>query len=303
MSIFVWFLPLRTFHSLISVRLWVLWFICFLNLVVQYEPEVTACQTNPCGINAVCKERDNAGSCTCLPEYYGDPYFECRPECVMNSDCPMAKACVNMKCIDPCVGVCGANAECFVANHSPYCSCFCGYTGNPSVGCYEIPKRMCFACILSDFVGFECFWLMWFVCHRLVPEPEVHLCHPSPCGPYSQCRELDNRAICSCIENYIGSPPACRPECTINSECFLDKACVNHKCVDPCASSICGDQARCQAINHNPICSCPLGYNGDPFVRCTPQESKLSAHFTHLHSVWGVLNRLQSTISWLVSHF
>lgn len=105
---------------------------------------MTACQTNPCGVNAVCKERDNAGSCTCLPEYYGDPYVECRPECVMNSDCPMHKACVNMKCIDPCVGVCGASAECFVANHAPYCSCLCGYTGNPSVGCYEIPRRMCF---------------------------------------------------------------------------------------------------------------------------------------------------------------
>lgn len=113
---------------------------------------MTACQTNPCGINAVCQERDNAGSCSCLPEYYGDPYIECRPECVMNSDCPKTKSCVNMKCVDPCVGVCSSNAECFVANHSPYCTCLSGYTGNPSVGCYPIPISTYF------WAGFCCYF-------------------------------------------------------------------------------------------------------------------------------------------------
>lgn len=112
------------------------------------------------------------------------------------------------------------------------------------------------------------------------------MCHPSPCGPYSQCKEINDRAICSCLENYIGSPPACRPECTINSDCLPDKACINLKCVDACASCPCGDQALCHAINHNPICSCPLGYTGDPFIRCTPEESKLSGTFTHLHLVF-----------------
>lgn len=118
-------------------------------------------------------------------------------------------------------------------------------------------------------------------CYTIVPEPEIHVCQPSPCGPYSQCKEYDGRAICTCIENFIGSPPACRPECTINSECPLNRACINHKCVDPCASSVCGESARCQPINHNPICSCPLGFTGDPFVRCIPEESKLrrTSHF------------------------
>lgn len=100
-------------------------------------------------------------------------------------------------------------------------------------------------------------------------------CIPSPCGPYSQCRETNGHAICSCIENCIGSPPACRPECTLSSECFLDKACINQKCVNPCVAGTCGENARCQIINHNPICSCSLGYTGDPFIRCTPEESKL----------------------------
>lgn len=131
--------------------------------------------------------------------------------------------------------------------------------------------------------------MLFVVLKNSVPEkPEVQLCHPSPCGPYSQCKEINDHAICSCLENYIGSPPACRPECTINSDCLPDRACINHKCVDACASCPCGDQARCHAINHNPICSCPLGYTGDPFIRCTPEESKLSQHTTHLHLVWSV---------------
>lgn len=113
-------------------------------LVVEYVPEVrNPCFPSPCGANAVCKERNNAGSCTCLPEYYGDPYSECRPECVMNNDCSKSKACVNNKCRDPCPGVCGRNAECYVVNHSPFCSCLSGYTGNPSIACQEIPKSRC----------------------------------------------------------------------------------------------------------------------------------------------------------------
>lgn len=114
-----------------------------LLFLVYREPEIIEpCHPSPCGANALCKEKNNAGSCRCLPDYYGDPYVECRPECTMNSDCPSQKSCVNQKCINPCIGICGSNAECYVANHSPYCTCSNGFTGNPSVACYEIPKSM-----------------------------------------------------------------------------------------------------------------------------------------------------------------
>lgn len=119
----------------------------------------------------------------------------------------------------------------------------------------------------------------------IVPEIPTNPCIPSPCGAYSQCREINDRAICSCLENYIGAPPTCRPECTVSSECFLDKACMNQKCVDPCRGA-CGDNARCQVINHNPICSCALGYTGDPFIRCI-EESKTSLSYV-MHSILNV---------------
>lgn len=99
------------------------------------EPPRNPCQPSPCGANAVCKERNGAGSCTCLPEYTGDPYTGCRPQCVTNSDCDRSKACFNNKCKDPCPGACGVNAECRAINHAPSCYCLPGYTGNALKSC------------------------------------------------------------------------------------------------------------------------------------------------------------------------
>lgn len=98
-------------------------------------------------------------------------------------------------------------------------------------------------------------------------------CKPSPCGLNSECRIVNEHAVCSCIKNYVGSPPSCRPECVVSSECALDKACMNLKCIDPCPGS-CGVNARCNVLNHNPICSCQSGFTGDPFIQCLPEESK-----------------------------
>lgn len=94
-------------------------------------------------------------------------------------------------------------------------------------------------------------------------------CSPTPCGFNSQCREINNQAVCSCLPEYLGSPPGCRPECTISSECARDKACVNQKCTDPCPG-VCGLNTHCHVINHNPICTCQLSFTGDPFTRCYP---------------------------------
>lgn len=94
------------------------------------EP-VSPCIPSPCGSNAVCREQNGAGSCTCLPEYFGNPYEACQPECIVNSDCASNKACVNNKCKDPCPGTCGPNAECQTVAHTPSCSCLPSYTGDP----------------------------------------------------------------------------------------------------------------------------------------------------------------------------
>lgn len=196
--------------------------------------KLNPCHPSPCGANAEC----NNGVCTCIENYHGDPYFGCRPECLMSSDCQQDKACVGNKCSDPCVNTCGRNAICNVYNHIPMCTCPQGFSGNA-----------------------------FFECTPVKDTEVMNPCNPSPCGPNSQCREINGQAICSCILGYKGAPPTCRPECVSSAECTLNQACTNQRCIDPCKGT-CGISAQCQVINHNPICSCPPALTGNPFSRC-----------------------------------
>lgn len=239
------------------------------ELILAPKPmdSINPCYPNPCGANAVCREQNNAGSCTCIQDYIGNPYEGCRPECVLNSDCPSNKACIRNKCSDPCPGTCGQNAECQVINHLPSCTCIPRFTGDPFRYCSPIVERKIFQIHLKKN-------LLKYHLIAVVEAPK-NPCQPSPCGPNSQCRELNGQAVCSCLPEYSGSPPNCRPECTTSSECPLNRACINQKCADPCPGS-CGLNAVCEVVNHSPICSCQTGHTGDPFSRCYPLPRKLS---------------------------
>ena len=43
------------------------------------QEETDPCKPSPCGSNAVCRARERAAGCSCLPDYFGDPYVGCRP--------------------------------------------------------------------------------------------------------------------------------------------------------------------------------------------------------------------------------
>lgn len=109
------------------------------NFVVE-PPEAPQdlCVPYPCGSNTKCLD----GKCSCLPEYQGDPYIGCRPECVMNNDCPTQLACIRNKCKDPCPGTCGENAICNVYNHIPICSCPAGMSGNAFIQCRPFESKL-----------------------------------------------------------------------------------------------------------------------------------------------------------------
>jgi hypothetical protein len=136
----------------------------------------------------------------------------------------------------------------------PTCICFDDYTGDARSGCYEIPKQD--------------------------PIP-LNPCAPSPCGLNSQCRQsVNNHAVCSCLPDMRGSPPNCVPECTTNSHCELSRSCINTLCVDPCAANPCArDNSRCTVQNHNAICKCLSGFEGDPFFECRPIKCKVFLFF------------------------
>lgn len=102
-------------------------------LVLEPVP-INLCNPSPCGPNAKCEN----GACFCHPEYHGDPYIECRPECIVSTDCLRDKACIRNKCKDPCPGTCGQNALCDVINHIPMCKCPPSFSGNAFIECRPI---------------------------------------------------------------------------------------------------------------------------------------------------------------------
>ncbi|XP_031635513.1 neurogenic locus notch homolog protein 1-like, partial [Contarinia nasturtii] len=223
---------------------------CSLDRAPIPVEHLTPCIPSPCGTNAVCREENGVGSCQCIPEHFGNPYEYCRPQCLWSSDCTTNRACVRNKCQDPCPGACGSNADCRVVNHLASCSCRIGYTGNPYSSCHFIEH---------DPV-------------TVVDECQQNPCSNScnPCGANSQCRVNNGISICTCLPGFIGSAPACRPECISSPECSRDKACVNQKCVNPCAINVCGTNADCRVNNHSPICTCRNDYTGNPLIVCSP---------------------------------
>lgn len=116
----------------------------FLQCDIKVEAAVierpTPCVPSPCGTNAECREQNSVGSCTCLPGYFGNPYDYCKPECLVNSDCPSNKACNQNKCRDPCPGTCGINALCNVINNVATCNCLDQYYGDPYRICTFKPQ-------------------------------------------------------------------------------------------------------------------------------------------------------------------
>lgn len=207
------------------------------------------CQPSPCGANAQCRNNNDQAVCSCLAGFIGAPP-QCRPECVVSSECSPTESCINQKCVDACRGACGANARCKVFNHSPICSCNERETGDPFRGCWPIP--------------FE-------------PTKDVNQhqnpCSPSPCGPNSQCRVTGEQAACQCVSGYIGTTPNCRPECVINTDCAPRLVCNQNRCQDPCPGS-CGQNAECRVNGHTVSCVCASGYSGNPFELCEVLRGK-----------------------------
>jgi len=116
-------------------------------VVIRDDPH--PCTPSPCGANAQCREQNNAGSCSCLPGYFGNPYEGCRPECIVNTDCSPSTACIQYKCQNPCPGNCGLNADCQVVYHVASCICNPGYTGNPYQSCNFITQQSKFVILFS----------------------------------------------------------------------------------------------------------------------------------------------------------
>lgn len=263
------------------------------------------CVPSPCGPNSRCLiSPQGYATCSCMPGYRGSPPL-CKPECVVSTECPLTLTCINQKCVDPCHGTCGVGANCYVINHNPICQCPPGHVGDPFSMCILPPGTFSFLlfrvhatkiltsvldCNLLIYLKIFLFFIIIyfitatfhytnhiflnkiFVVAEPIPNIPLNPCDPSPCGPNSICQIREGRPVCSCLANYLGSPPYCRPECIMNSECPFDKACMSEKCQNPCTQS-CGLNAKCNVVNHTPYCTCLPGYEGDAFVSCSKKPA------------------------------
>lgn len=138
--------------------------------------QVTTCTASTCGQNAQCQVIGGRPVCSCYRGYSGDPLSVCtrqvicscffkptwgmrpkkfvvvndscqlafsRSECLSDGECRGHLTCRNGRCIDPCSGTCGINADCQTRNHVPVCNCPPGYTGNPFSSCRRFDPCKC----------------------------------------------------------------------------------------------------------------------------------------------------------------
>lgn len=117
------------------------------------QPPISPCIPSPCGANADCRAVGDRPLCSCQSNMLGAPP-NCRPECVINQDCPSHLACINTRCTNPCAGSCGYNAECTVYNHQPSCVCANGFEGDPFSGCTAVQGKFKYKSSVSSFHSF-----------------------------------------------------------------------------------------------------------------------------------------------------
>ncbi|XP_037076509.1 neurogenic locus notch homolog protein 1-like isoform X2 [Pollicipes pollicipes] len=189
------------------------------------------CGSSPCGPNTECSiDNRGIGVCQCLPGYFPKPntVIGCGPQCVSDNECGSGFICQGQKCVQRTPSYSGATGA---SSHR-------GSSGSGS--------------------------------NRNTASVSADPCSLGLCGTNANCNNVNGRAVCSCPDGYEGNPlTACtRGECSQDSECPPGLACVGVSCVDPCSRNVCGSAADCQVVNHRAICSCPVGYVGDPFVSC-----------------------------------
>lgn len=187
----------------------------------------------------------------------GDPYKDgCKQpvECNVDQDCPKAAKCDTSngihKCKDVCQNTqCGPNADCIPVDHEGHCSCRNGYQGNPkdfSVGCTPKPVT----CRVTS----DC--------------PANTYCYDRFCRR----KYINNKIVINIITKIVCVITA---PCQTDSECSLDEKCLKGQCLGPCeVKDACGMNAKCTAINHDKLCSCPEGFTGSPDVECFRGRSK-----------------------------
>jgi len=136
-------------------------------------------------------------------------------------------------------------------------------------------------------------WVVALLCVQLV-RLTAGQCSPSPCGINTNCEtNAGGAAICRCQAGWDHAPGSNTIEGCPNrlSQSPAPRGSSQSRVVnnrlggvsaisiqrqesprpvqtDPCVPSPCGSQAQCRSTGNRAVCSCPAGYEGDPYTGC-----------------------------------
>ena len=87
----------------------------------------------------------------------------------------------------------------------------------------------------------------------------------------------------------LAPPPDVLVGCRGDRDCPDYTACENRKCINPCAErDPCARNANCRVIAHQPVCTCPDGYIGDPQTSCSLRKYQNTHHQKMMTELdWG----------------
>lgn len=113
----------------------------------------------------------------------------------------------------------------------------------------------------------------------------INPCFDDSCGENAECLPKDHGIECRCFEGYHGNPYTICDQiigCRSNTDCAQSEACLNGQCTSPCQ---CGSYATCEVLNHEPLCKCPPGYQGNPAIACQPPSNPCNPNPCGLHAL------------------
>lgn len=106
---------------------------------------------------------------------------------------------------------------------------------------------------------------------------DINECSKNPCPINTKCKNNMGSYACECRNGTIKDENS--GTCRLPGLCYSDKdcsdtaTCHDKQCVNPCDKIMpCGLDANCVVAGHNPICECPPGSQGDPYVKCAKLE-------------------------------
>ena len=193
-------------------------------------------------------------------------------KCTKNSDCLENEQCLDGECRDPCtIGrPCPLSFKCTPVNHLPQCTCEQGVANVTHQFCEVSECQTSRDCPLS------------LACYR---GECIDLCQlVKPCGKDASCEIQNHSPICFCDKHLTGDPyESCKPfpstaVCQTDSQCSVDKMCLEGKCVESCEyMNICGVNAVCKpsdtGMRRTVYCECEQGFVGDPLRVCREDTS------------------------------